>query len=227
MKPYSYKRIFARVIDMVVIFIISTALTYILPENREYKEAYEEYQNLLTEISQQEEVSNDLVTKTNDVIYNVSKSSVTTSVVTTVLTISYFVVFAYFMNGQTLGKKIMNIRIVSNSKKKLTMNNYLIRGLLVNSILMNTLNVIFVLGLNKNTYLQVNDITTYLFGAIYIVLIGMMLFREDGRGLHDVLAGTKVINEKELVEDNEEEKELVKNEDTKIKDAEIIKEKHV
>ena len=172
-------------------------------------------------------IQQEFVKETNDVIYNINKKSVTVNIVTTVLTISYFVVLAYFMNGQTLGKKLMNLKIVSINNKPLTMNNYLLRGLLINSILMNVLGLIFILGLNKSTYLKINDITTYIFGIIYIVTFGMILFREDRRGLHDYLAGTKVISVKDYVEEDKLEKEMIKSENSKLKDASVIGKKHV
>ncbi|MBR3660362.1 MAG: RDD family protein [Bacilli bacterium] len=225
MKPLSYKRIVAYFIDILIITVLSTLLTYFLPENKEYESSATEYLDLLNQYTNKEIEQEDFTTQSADAVYSMNRNSVTVTVVTTVLTISYFVVYAYFMEGQTLGKKLMKIKIVSNDKHKLTMNNYLIRGLLINSILMNILGIIFILGLNKTTYIKVNDITTYLFGFIYVITFGMVLFRDDKRGLHDFLAGTKVIaitDKKEVVE---EEKEEVKEKDDKLKDAEIIGEK--
>lgn len=226
MKPFSYKRIIAYVIDIMIVTVISTLLTSFLPENKEYDKQIEEYMSLLNEFTNEDVEQNEFMNKTNDIIYDMNINSVTITIVTTVLTISYFVVFTYFMDGQTLGKKLMHLKIVSANKKKLTMNNYLIRGLIINTILMNVLGIIFILLLNKQTYLKVNDIITYLFGLVYIVTFGMILFREDKRGLHDYLSGTKVISVKDLEEDNDEEKERISNKDSKIEDAEIIGEKH-
>ena len=120
----------------------------------------------------------------------------------------------------------MKLKIVSSNKKKLTMNNYLIRGLVINSILMNILEIIFILVLNKQAYLRVNDIITYIFGITYIITFGMILFREDKKGLHDYLAGTRVVSVKDYIEDKEE-KEIVLSKDSKMSDAEIIGEKHI
>ena len=226
MRPLSYKRIVAYVLDLIIVTFLATMLTYFLPENREYNKSIEEYSSLLNNVTNEELTEEDFLNETNDIIYNINTNSITVNIVTTVLTISYFVVFAYFMNGQTLGKKLMKLKIVSINKKKLTMNNYLVRGLLINAILMNVLEIIFILGLNKPTYLKVNDISTYVFGIIYIVTFGMILFREDKRGLHDYLAGTKVISLKDYQEDNDFEKEIVLNKDTKMSDAEIIGEKN-
>ena len=227
MKPISYKRIVAYVLDIMLVTIISTMLTYFLPENKEYNKSLDKYSSLLNNVTNEELTEEEFLKETNDIIYDINMNSVTINIVTTVLTISYFVVFTYFMNGQTLGKKLMNLKIVSTSKKKLTMNNYLVRGLLINTILMNVLEVIFILGLNKQTYLKANDIITYIFGIIYIITFGMILFREDKRGLHDYLAGTKVISVKDYQEDNDSLKDMVSNKDSKLSDASIIGEKKV
>ena len=74
---------------------------------------------------------------------------------------------------------------------------------------MNILGIIFILGLKKDTYIKVNDILTYAFGIIYIITFGMILFREDKRGLHDYLAKTKVVLNKESVEDEDSNNEEV------------------
>lgn len=226
MKPFSYKRIVAYVFDVVIVTLLASILTYFLPENKEYNESVNEYSTLLNNLTNEEMTQEEFIKKTNNMIYDINTNSITINIVTTVLTISYFVVLAYFMNGQTLGKKLMNLKIVSSNKKKLTMNNYLIRGLVINSILMNILEIIFILVLNKQAYLKVNDIITYIFGITYIITFGMILFREDKKGLHDYLAGTKVISVKDYIEDNEE-KEIVLSKDSKLKDAEIIGEKNI
>ncbi|MBQ8892434.1 MAG: RDD family protein [Bacilli bacterium] len=221
MRPFSYKRIIAYFIDIILVTSVATALTYFLPENKEYNKSMNEYTALVSDFANESIEQEEFFNRTTDLIYSINRNSVTVTIVTTVLTIFYFVVFAYFMNGQTLGKKLMNIKIVSNNKKKLTMNNYLIRGLIINSILMNIISVIIVLGLDKTSYLKVNDMLTYLYGIFMVLTFGMILFREDRRGLHDILARTKVINATGAVE-NGLDGELVLNEDSKIKDASII-----
>lgn len=226
MKPFSYKRIVAYVFDVMIVTLLASILTYFLPENKEYNESINEYSTLLSDLTNEELTQENFIKETNNMIYDINVNSITINIVTTVLTISYFVVLAYFMNGQTLGKKLMKLKIVSSNKKKLTMNNYLIRGLVINSILMNILEIIFILVLNKQAYLRVNDIITYIFGITYIITFGMILFREDKKGLHDYLAGTKVISVKDYIEDKEE-KEIVLSKDSKMSDAEIIGEKNI
>lgn len=224
MKPVSYKRILAYLIDIFIVICIATILTMFIPVSKEYTNQMNELNAVLEDYSSGDISETEYLEKFNDISYIVNKESVQVSIVSVVLSTIYFVVLAYYMNGQTFGKKIMKIQVVSANSKKLTMNNYLIRSLIVDSILMNAISIIAILFLEKSSYLKVYDATSTIFGAIYVVIFAMILFRQDGRGLHDLLANTKVIslndnkvlNEEPIKEEKKETKKEV------IKDAEII-----
>ena len=224
MKPVSYKRILAYLIDIFIVICIATILTMFIPVSKEYTNQMNELNAVLEDYSSGDISETEYLEKFNDISYIVNKESVQVSIVSVVLSTIYFVVLAYYMNGQTFGKKIMKIQVVSANSKKLTMNNYLIRSLLVDSILMNTISIVTILFLEKSSYLKVYDATSTIFGAIYVVIFAMILFRQDGRGLHDLLANTKVIslNDKKVLNEEtiKEEKKETKKE--VIKDAEII-----
>ena len=65
-------------------------------------------------------------------------------------------------------------------------------------------------------YLKTYDITTTIFGAVFVAIFAMILFREDGRGLHDILAKTKVISiNNNLVLDEVVDATIVEKEETK------------
>ncbi len=225
MKPANYKRIIAYVLDVFLVTIVSTLLTVSFYNNQKYEEVLNEYTNLINDYTTEETSQKEFTEKTNDLVYTMNKESLVVTVVTVVLTTVYFVVVPYFMNGQTFGKRFMKLQIVSENEKPLTMNHYLIRALFINSILMNVLDIIFILFLKKKVYFIANDISTYFFGAFYIVSVVMILFREDRRGLHDFLGNTRVISTERpmgVVPDKEEEKEdKIKT----IKEAEIIEKK--
>ena len=224
MKPVSYKRILAYLIDILIVICIATILTMFIPVSEEYVNQMNELNEVLEDYSSGDILETEYLEKFNDISYIVNKESVQVSVVSVVLSIIYFVVLAYYMNGQTLGKKITRIKVVSSNSKKLTMNNYLIRSLLVDSILINTISIVTILFLEKSSYLKVYDVISTIFGAVYVIIFAMILFRQDGRGLHDLLANTKVIslNDKKVLNEEtiKEEKKETKKE--VIKDAEII-----
>ena len=223
MKPQSYKRITAYVLDIFIVTIISSLLTFNIYNSNTYKKQTDEYTSLISEYTNREISEEEFKVKTNELVYNMNKDTLVITIVNVAMTTIYFVVVPYFMNGQTLGKKIMKLQIISKKNKSITMNQYLIRALFINSILMNILGIIFILFMPKEMYLKFNDITTYLFGAFYVITISMILFREDGRGLHDLLGNTMVIQiEKTLDIVTNKEKEDKENKIEKIKDAEII-----
>ena len=221
MKSNSYKRITAYLVDIMIITFISSLITFVIPTSENYTKLTKQFSNLTEEYANQKITKEEYLTKGSEINYSLSRETVAESIVTLVITISYFVVFTYFMNGETIGKKIMKIKITSNNHKKLTMNNYLVRSLIINSILLQFISILTILFLDKKTYLSVYNIISNVFSIIFVVSFMMILFRKDGRGLHDILANTKVIST-EKKEQDVTEKETKKEEDLKLKDAELI-----
>lgn len=223
MKANSYKRVLAYLVDVMIISFVSLLLTYFVPTSENYNKLNKEFENLTIDYRNQEVTMEEYLEKGTDINYQLNKEAVPQTIVSTVLSIIYFVVLAYFMNGETLGKKLMKIKITSNNDKKLTMNNYLIRALVIDSVLMNIITIITILLFSKDIYLTSYNIISYVFSFVYIVSLAMILFSKNGRGLQDILANTKVIST-ETIEEKQEvlEKEMVNKKDPKIEDAEII-----
>ena len=223
MKANSYKRVLAYLVDIMIISFVSLLLTYFVPTSENYNKLNKEFEALTIDYRNQEVTMEEYLEKGTDINYQLNKEGVPQTIVSTVLSIIYFVVLAYFMNGETLGKKLMKIKITSNNDKKLTMNNYLIRALVIDSVLMNIITIITILLFSKDIYLTSYNIISYVFSFVYIVSLAMILFSKNGRGLQDILANTKVIST-ETIEEKQEvlEKEKITKKDPKIEDAEII-----
>lgn len=151
----------------------------------------------------------DLINKlqTNDVSYltyikevsvlelELAKQSGITTIVTLFVEILYFVVFQIYNSGQTIGKKIMKIKVISNNGE-LTMNQMIVRSLLINSVLLNMISLVAVSFINDPMqYLYVFgsfDSIQYLF---VIVTTLMVMFRKDHVSLHDMITNTRVIKD--------------------------------
>ena len=223
MKANSYKRVLAYLVDVMIISFVSLLLTYFIPTSENYNKLNKEFENLTIDYRNQEVTMEEYLEKGTDINYQLNKEAVPQTIVSTVLSIIYFVVLAYFMNGETLGKKLMKIKITSNNDKKLTMNNYLIRALVIDSVLMKIITIITILLFSKDIYLTSYNIISYVFSLVYIVSLAMILFSKNGRGLQDILANTKVIST-ETIEEKQEvlEEEKITKKDPKIEDAEII-----
>lgn len=158
-----------------------------------------EYKEILEEINEQ---FNSLA---NDYIYILSKKGVSNTVITLVCTLLYFGLLQYFLKGQTIGKKLLKLKVVSASDKKINIINYILRSLVVNDVLLNTIGIVFLLYTSKKVYLQADNIIGIIISIIEAIIIYLVLTREDGRGLHDLLFNTKVISTEATQEENREE----------------------
>lgn len=218
------KRFVAYAIDILIVSLISsliTSNTLINKDFKKYMDTYEEYEKIvdkyevdkgaLDDALEYEAITDDeyevKLEKLNDSFdkdnvnynYKLIKLSIIATIISMLAILLYFVVIQYYFNGQTLGKKIMKLRVVSNSDKKLNILNYLIRSLILNSVLINTLSIIMVLVLSKSNYLIYNEIIYVVNYAIEMAIIFMMGFTKDNRGLQDYAANTKVVYEGEKV----------------------------
>lgn len=126
--------------------------------------------------------------------YELMKINYIPSIITIICTIMYFVVFGYFCNGQTLGKRMLQLQIVSKDNEKASILKILLRTIILTGIITNTLNIILLFSLSKETFITANEYITMIAGLLEMTILFMVLFRKDKRGLHDLFAGTKVID---------------------------------
>lgn len=177
----------------------------------EYNELIKEdkYKDLITssyednKISQGEykeitnKINEDNADLANDYNYILGRIAISDSIITLVCTLFYFGVIQYFLKGQTIGKKILKLKVVSASKKKINLLNYILRSLIVNNVLLNIVGIIFLAYSSKTIYLKADNILSTLVSVVEAIIIFLVLTRDDARGLHDLLFNTKVISTEE------------------------------
>ncbi len=212
----SLKRIIAFVIDIVIVSLVVSLLNYlpIDPYKDKYQEKYKEYTELIQKNT--EEGSQEFKDEIIEVNYEVYKYRTYSSIISAGALILYFGVLQLVLDGQTLGKKIMKIRVVSNKDKKLNFWSYLIRIVVLNNIWLSLLNVGAVYVVSGVKFYYVTYVIGMISSLMYMLNLIMIMFRNDNRGLHDMIAGTKVIdmNEENVVIDTvsevKEKKESIK-----------------
>lgn len=132
----------------------------------------------------------------SEVLYDYQKENVLQSGISVALTIAYFVIFQYMNKGQTIGKKILKIKVVDkDTKEPISILKGLLRSFIVLSILSGTLCIIFLYIFSKNNYLISYTTLLFLEGIFTLITTLLVLYRKDGRGLHDMIANTIVIKE--------------------------------
>lgn len=154
-------------------------------DNKITENESEEITNKLTEISNEE---------AKEYVYLLNKKGTYNSIITLVCTLLYFGVLQYFLNGQTIGKKLLKLQVVSVSNKKVNIFIYILRSLIVNDVLLNTISIILLITLSKATYTSANNVISTIISLVEASIIFLVIYREDQRGLHDLIFNTKVIS---------------------------------
>ena len=186
------KRVVAYLLDFFLVTFISTLIFYLPIFHKDFEE-YNNYSQTEVDIvmgKDEKEYSED---ELNTLEYNLNRSMLPVLIINLGMLNIYFGVLQYCFNGQTLGKKLMKIRVVSNEKKKINPSLFMLRSVLVSNSIPSLINILLLLFVSKETWVEYYSYCGLLQSTLTLLMIGFMLFREDGRGLHDLISNTKVI----------------------------------
>ncbi len=214
----SSKRILAFIIDVLILFTLITILTSVFVESDATKELSEKSAQLFTTYIENRDPA--VLDQISDISYQASKLMITKNYVSIALYIIYFAILPKFTGGQTIGKKVVKIKLKPTNDEELSFVRLIIRAMLLYGVAINVI-ITAVLALStKKTYLSVSGGLTYLQLAIFVIcFIG--LFSKNGQGLHDRLAKTEVVSEETVETEDEwkvnssEKKEEVKKAKTR------------
>lgn len=196
---YFIKRLGALIIDMIIVSTVVSMFTFFVNNNSNYEKLTKEYSDVMEQAMDKKTSPKEykkLLSKASDISYDLSKQTVVVSFISLTMYILYFIVFQFYNKGQTIGKKLMKIKIESNDGKDLTMNQLAVRSLIINSILANLILLAVIILGSKDVYFVSSTTVSMIQYIIIFTTAIMILFRKDKRGLHDVITNTKVINEK-------------------------------
>lgn len=131
-----------------------------------------------------------------DLLYDYQKENVLQTGISVALTIAYYVVFQYMNKGQTIGKKLLHIRVVDkDNEKPISILKGLLRSFIVLSILSSTLGIISLYIFSKQIYFISYSTLLFIEGTFFLITTMLVLYKKDKRGLHDMMANTIVLKE--------------------------------
>ena len=211
------KRLMAYVIDILIVSICMTPIlnwSVINPYIDEYTENYTEYTELLEQANAGDIDPEDAEyeEKIIDLNYQINKYKVVSSSISAGSLLLYFALLQWALKGQTIGKKIMKIKVVANREdKKLNIGNYILRSLILNNIIFTIVLIVGVYLFKEDGYYNLSMIVSYLQLLVMSIIMLMIVLRKDFRGFHDIVAGTKVIDvsPNDLVDKKEDDEEKV------------------
>ena len=190
------KRFCAYFIDFMFISTFITLVSQIKFLNPHYDEFYEVsdqyievYKNIIEEKNIETIKNNEL----QNLAYQIQKYGISISVIEIVCILLYYGGFQAWNNGQTIGKKIMRIKTEDNkTNKKASLGQLSLRTIILFGLYGEILNIILLQTISQKSYTTINPIINSITSTILYISIFMILIRKDHRGLHDIIAGTKV-----------------------------------
>lgn len=188
------KRLGAYILDAIIVSFIFSVLTMFIKESN----------NLINLNNQLNTISENFINKTitmkeyfnqySSIEYLISKEMFLQNLFSLILMIGYFVILPYYYNGQTIGKKLMKIKIVKEDDK-LTINDLALRSLLSNGIAMTFIELALIFLIKDTAYFITISILSFIQFLLVITSIFMILYRKDKKALHDIVCKTLVVDE--------------------------------
>lgn len=192
------KRIFAYIIDIYIVSFISAMLFGLIPffkdDFNNYLNSTKEYSDiLLNSTSGSSDIDEEELI---DIEYDIEIQSKPILFMRTGLLLLYFGVIGYLWKGQTLGKKIFKLQIVPNKRESLNPGLFILRSILVTNLIPEVASLLVLILCSKGTWYDATLIISNISYFLRFLMLGFVIFRDDERGLHDLICDTKVISTK-------------------------------
>ena len=194
MKATFFERVGAYILDAIIISLIFSVICFGIGDNTKTEELLLE--ELDNKLMQSEITTNEYLDEYMDIMYDYQKETILTSGISLALTVAYFVVFQYMNKGQTIGKKILKIQVVDKENKKpISILKGLLRSFIITSTLSGIVSLITIYLLKQNTYYVIYGTLLGIETLFVLITTILVLYKKDGRGLHDLMTNTIVIKE--------------------------------
>ena len=194
MKATFFERIGSYLIDTIIVSFIFSIIC--LGFGTHTSETEKKMQEIEEQFLNKEITAEKYAEEYSAALYDYQKENILQSGISVALTIAYYVIFQYMNKGQTIGKKVLRIRVVDkNTNKPTTIFKGFIRSMIIYSILSGTLSILFLYICNKNNYFTLYISLLSLELIFSLITIIFMLYKKDGRGLHDIMSNTIVVKE--------------------------------
>ena len=191
-KALFIQRFFAFIFDMLIVSLIASFITTPFLNYDRIQELEHKEQELVKNLESSDFKQNSFVLEYSDFYYQYSRSTGIVSIVAILIKVLYFIVYQIYNNGQTIGKKLMKIRIVSDSDE-LLMNQMILRSMINNFIFVDLASFVFMLFSTKRYYMSLTSIVYFIQYLLLFISVFMLIYRKDGRTITDKIVHTKVI----------------------------------
>lgn len=210
LKALFSQRFVAFMIDLILVSFITSLVTAIIPTNSSIDKLYDQQVKIVENYTTGKITMQEYVNQLVDINYDIAKQTGIITLVSIAISLLYYVLYVYKNDGQSIGKKMMKIKIQKKDKdKELTMNDLLFRTMILQGTLVSIIGFCTILFLDKDTYLATNSLLNLIQYSILIISFFLVAFTKERQGLHDMVAKTEVVCTNTVL--NKEEEKLCEN----------------
>lgn len=192
-KALFIQRFAAFILDVSIVSMVASMIAYPFLDMNSIDKLSESSTQIVEDYMKQEISIEEYTNESISVSYEMARKQGILSLITIFLNILYFVVFQIKNDGQTIGKKLLKIKVSSNDGNQLTMNQMIFRSLVINSILIDMVNFCVLLFTNQMAYFYGVGILSMIRFTIIAASGFMVMFSEKRQGIHDLIAHTDVV----------------------------------
>lgn len=187
------KRLSAYIIDIAILSIVLFLTNIIIPKSNEIKNLNASLDVLNEQYLNQEISFEEYSNNYSEINYKLDRQNISYTIVNIIFVIGYFILLPYFSNGQTIGKKLLKIKVIKQD------GNLNIIGLIIRNLIINGLAYMLIITLLLYTLpAYIYFVTTSILSVIQLVLmivITMSIIKSNNNlVIHDRLSHTKVVN---------------------------------
>lgn len=196
MKNPKFRRILAYLLDLFIVSLLVSVVVSVLPKNDESVLLQKKYNDVVVDYQDKKIDINEAFDKLSEYNYEIIYYGYYETFALVVITILYFIVLPYFYDGKTLGKNLFKIKVINSNGTKVSLNGLVIRSLFNLSIIKD-IGVLILITINNrnifdNIYPKINSLSNILLLLCFLFI----LYKSDGKGLHDIVSKTMVVDMK-------------------------------
>ena len=190
------KRLFAYIIDVLILELILSFIGIFVPVSSNVVNLQNEIYGINDNFINGSIDVSTFINQYSNVSYNIDRYMFLPNLIGVVVSVIYFIVYPLYNNGQSFGKKVMGLRIVSDNDDFVGSNSLIFRYMFMDGIGISIISMCLIFIFSDFSYILCVSLLSFFQILVVIISIFMVLYRRDFKSLPDLVAGTKVIEVK-------------------------------
>lgn len=191
-KALFFQRLMAFLIDVLIVSLLTSFLSNPFVDNKKIEKLSEDVVNLVEKYGEKEIDTKKYVADYINISYDLAKENGKIVIIQILLGIGFYIIVPLYSNGQSVGKKLLKIRVVSENGE-LTSNQLVFRSFIANALLVDILSLMFLIFASRSMYFYLLAIFKLIQYIITFISIVLVIYSKKGLAIHDKLVHTRVV----------------------------------